>query len=107
MSKSELTTEKVRELKFRLFSQQSGICFSCGLPMAITQMEAAHRIPDRKWTVKLFGAEVINHPMNFRGTHSGRCNSKAQLNPDSIYAEDLAREIQRALKKASAARFRR
>ena len=106
MSKTEMITEKIRELKFHLFSQQSGICFSCSKPMAITQMEAAHRIPDRKWTVKLWGQEVINHPLNFRGTHPGRCNSSAQLNPDSLEAERLAYTIQKALKKAKERRYR-
>ena len=105
MSKTEIVTEKVRDLKFRLFSRQSGICFSCGLPMSITEMEAAHRIPDRKWTVKLFGKEVIDHPKNFRGTHRGRCNSKAQLNPDSLMAEELAHDIQKELKKAKDRRY--
>ena len=103
----ERTAEAIRDLKFRLFSAQSGLCFSCGLPMAITEMEAAHRIPDRKWTVKMFGKDVICHPKNFRGTHRGRCNSKAQLNPDSIYAEDLAREIQRDLRKVAQGRYRK
>jgi len=107
VSNSERTTEAIRELKFHLFSAQSGRCFSCGEPMAITAMEAAHRIPDRKWTVKLFGKEVINHPKNFRGTHAGRCNDRASLNPDSILAEDLAREIQRDLRKKEQGRFRR
>lgn len=105
MASRESISEKVRELKFFLFSAQSGRCFSCGEPMAITEMEAAHRIPDRKWTVNLFGKAVIDHPKNFRGTHRGRCNSKAQLNPDSIYAEDLAREIQRELRKAKERRY--
>jgi len=107
MSKSELVTEKIRALKFRLFSMQSGRCFSCGEPVSITAMEAAHRIPDRKWTVKLWGQEVINHPLNFRGTHAGRCNSRAQLNPDSLEAEKLAYEIQKALKKSKDRRFRK
>ncbi len=103
----ERTTEAIRDMKFRLFSLQSGRCFTCGEPVSITAMEAAHRIPDRKWTVKLWGQEVINHPLNFRGTHAGRCNSKAQLNPDSSEAERLAYDIQKALKKARERRFHR
>ena len=100
MSKSELTDAKIRDLRFRIFSEQSGRCFTCGEPVAITAMELAHRIPDRKWTMKLWGAAVINHKMNLRGTHAGRCNSHAQLNPDSLEAERLVRDIQRDLKRS-------
>jgi hypothetical protein len=106
MSKSERVSEEIRELKFYLFSAQSGRCFACGESMALTSMEAAHRIPDRKWTVKLFGREVINHRMNFRGTHSGRCNSFVQLNPDSLDAERLAYEIKKAIKRQKDLRYR-
>jgi len=107
VSKTELTSAKILEEKFRVFSEQSGRCFSCGLPMSITEMELAHRIPQRSWTIKLFGSAVIHHRKNLRGTHPGRCNSKAQLNPDSIYAEDLAREIQRHLRKEEERQWRR
>ena len=95
----ERMSEAIREQRFRIFSEQSGLCSSCGLPMSITEMELAHRIPQRRWTIKRFGAAVIHHRKNLRGTHPGRCNSKSQLNPDSIYAEDLAREIERDLRK--------
>jgi len=104
VSKTELTSAKIREQKFRVFSEQSGRCFSCDEPLAITTMELAHRIPNRKWTVKLYGEAVINHRKNLRGTHPGRCNSRAQLNPDSILSEDLAREIRRDLAKVRARR---
>jgi 5-methylcytosine-specific restriction endonuclease McrA len=107
MSKAERTDTQIREMRFRLFSEQSGRCLSCGEPVAITTMELAHRIPNRKWTVKLFGEEVIHHRKNFWGTHPGRCNSKAQLNPDSVYAEDLAREIQRDIKRSRDRRYAR
>lgn len=100
MSKSERTDAQIREMKFRLFSEQSGRCFFCGEPVSRTQMELAHRISQSKTNIKLWGAEVIHHKMNLRGTHPGRCNSRVSLNPDSIEAENLVRDIQRALKKA-------
>ena len=107
MSKTELTTEAIRAMKFRLFSEQSGRCFTCGEPVSITQLELAHRISQSKTNLKLWGAEVIHHKMNLRGTHPGRCNSRVTLNPDSIEAEKLVYTIQKDLKKAKDRRYRR
>jgi hypothetical protein len=101
----ERTSESIRDLKFRLFSAQSGRCFFCGEPMSITQMELAHRISQSKTNLKLWGEGVIHHRLNFRGTHPGRCNSRASLNPDSLEAEKLVLEIQRAIKKAKDRRY--
>ena len=107
MSKTELTTEAIRAMKFRLFSEQSGRCFFCGDPVSITQMELAHRISQSKTNLKLWGAEVIHHRLNLRGTHPGRCNSRAALNPDSIEAEKLVYDIQKEIKKAKERRYRK
>jgi hypothetical protein len=106
MSKAELTDAKLRDLRFRIFSEQSGRCFFCGEPVSITQMELAHRISQSKTNLKLWGEAVIHHRLNLRGTHPGRCNSRVSLNPDSIEAEDLVRDIQRSIKKARDSKFR-
>ena len=103
----ERTAEAIRGLKFRLFSEQSGLCFSCGEPMAITEMELAHRISQSKTNLKLWGEAVIHHKMNLRGTHPGRCNSRVSLNLDSIEAEKLVYDIQKEIKKAKERRYRK
>ena len=100
MSKTELTTEAIRAMKFRLFSEQSGRCFFCGDPVSITQMELAHRISQSKTNLKLWGESVIHHRMNLRGTHAGRCNSRVSMNPMSLEAERLVRDIQKDLKRS-------
>jgi hypothetical protein len=107
LSKNELTEAKIREMKFRIFSEQSGRCFACGEPVSITQIELAHRISQSKTNLKLWGEAVIHNRLNLRGTHPGRCNSGVSLNPDSIEAEDLVRDIQRAIKKSRDSKFRR
>ena len=103
----ERTAEAIRDLRFRIFSEQSGRCFTCGEPVAITQMELAHRISQSKTNLKLWGEAVIHHKMNLRGTHPGRCNSWVSLNPDSIEAEKLVYDIQKEIKKAKDRRYRR
>ena len=103
----ERTAEAIRDLRFRIFSEQSGRCFTCGEPVSITQLELAHRISQSKTNLKLWGAEVIHHRLNLRGTHPGRCNSRAALNPDSIEAEKLVYDIQKELKKAKDRRYRK
>jgi len=107
LSKTERVSEKIRYQRFLIFSEQSGICFACGEPMSITEMELAHRISQSKVNLKLWGEAVIHHRMNLRGTHPGRCNSKVSLNPDSLEAEKLVYDIQKALKKAKDRRFGR
>jgi hypothetical protein len=103
----ERTAEAIRETKFRVFSEQSGRCFTCGEPVSITAMELAHRISQSKTNLKLWGAAVIHHRLNLRGTHPGRCNSRASLNPDSLEAEKLVLDIQRTIKKAKDRRYAR
>ena len=107
MSKTERTDLQVREMRFRVFSEQSGRCFTCGEPVSITQLELAHRISQSKTNLKLWGAEVIHHRLNLRGTHPGRCNSRASLNADSIEAEKLVYDIQKEIKKAKDRRYRK
>jgi hypothetical protein len=101
----ERTAEAIRDQKFRIFSAQSGRCFTCGEPVAITAMELAHRISQSKTNLKLWGEAVIHHRLNLRGTHAGRCNSRVSLNPDSIEAEKLVYTIQKELKKAKDRRY--
>ena len=96
----ERTAEAIRDMKFRLFSEQSGRCFTCGEPVALTEMELAHRISQSKTNLKLWGESVIHHRMNLRGTHPGRCNSRVSMNPMSLEAERLVHDIQRDLKRS-------
>ena len=103
----ERTAEALRELRFLIFSEQSGLCFFCGQPVSITQMELAHRISQSKTNLKLWGPEVIHHRMNLRGTHPGRCNSRVSLSPDSMDGDKLVYDIQKALKKSKEKRYHR
>ena len=105
MSKSERTSEEIREQKFRIFSEQSGLCFACHEPMALTEMQLAHRIAQTKPNLRLWGEAVIHHRKNFRGTHAW-CNSKVSLNPYSLEAERLVKEIRRDLKNQKDFRYR-
>lgn len=99
MSKQERRAEEIRETKIRVFSEQGGVCFWCRAPMQMEAFELAHRIPQRKWCLGKWGRPVIHHRLNVVGTHAGSCNSHVQINPDSLQAEKLAREIRRELGK--------
>jgi hypothetical protein len=92
-------SEMLREQRVSLYRQQAGKCFSCAMPMRFDEFELAHRIPERGWCMKHFGRKVVDHEMNKAGTHRGACNSKAQLDPNSLAAEDLAENIRREIRR--------
>jgi len=103
----------IRAMREGVFFAQAGKCWTCGETMVNTEdrgnprrMELAHIIPDRVWTMRLWGERVINHRKNVHGTHPGSCNDAVQINPDSLEAERLAYDIQRAIKLQSDRRYR-
>jgi len=92
MSKRERLTDTLTELRRLKYYQQGGQCKTCGRPLR-EGFELAHRIPQRKWCIARWGADVIHHPDNMDATCPGACNSAAQLDPNSLKAEELAAAI--------------
>ena len=75
--------ERIQEIREQKLVEQSGKCAACGKYFKFGEkIELAHIIPQRKWTIKMYGKAVIHHPMNMKATHSGDCNSAVQMSPN-------------------------
>jgi hypothetical protein len=90
-------SEFLRDQRIRLSEKQDGICPSCEMPLGETGYELAHIIPEREWTIAYYGFDVVDHDLNKRATHPGKCNSAAQMDPNGMEAERLAIEIRREI----------
>ena len=93
------TQWKIQEMKEQKFTEQHGICAGCNKEFRIGDVtELAHRIPQRKWTIAKYGAEVIHHALNMKLTHNGFCNSAVQINVNAAeLVEDLVNKIKEAI----------
>lgn len=92
-------SEKIVLIKGKKFREQGGKCASCGKPFKTGDIiELAHIVPQRKWCVKKWGHDAIHHERNMVLTHTGICNSRAQINPDSVQADELMKSILREIK---------
>lgn len=68
-------------------------CEVCGKPTPLTDGQMAHRIPQRKHNLRLYGAAVIHHPLNIAWTCSLECNGKVSLGEHRWHIQALASEI--------------
>ena len=75
------TQWRIQEMKEQKFTSQHGVCAGCNKEFRNGDItELAHCIPQRKWDIAKYGAEVIHHELNMKLTHPGYCNSAVQLN---------------------------
>lgn len=65
------------ELRIQIHARSGGRCEVCGKPIAVTETQLAHRIPQSKMNLKKYGKEIIHHRMNLAATCSLRCNAQA------------------------------
>ncbi|MDD5375749.1 hypothetical protein [Acidithiobacillus sp.] len=92
-------TLAISEMKVAKWYEQDGRCLACGEPLAVQEAELAHRIPQRKWLLKMYGPGVIHHSMNVCLTHHGDCNDKMSLGNHPIEMEKLAAIIRKEREK--------
>jgi hypothetical protein len=77
------TQWKIHEMKEKKMVEQHGVCQGCGKSFRIgDKLELAHILPKRKYLIKLYGDEIINHELNMKLTHDGFCNSAVQMSPN-------------------------
>jgi len=86
-------TLAIAEMKVELSYQQQGKCAACGEPVAVQEAELAHKIPQRKYLLKMYGPEVIHHRLNVCLTHHGACNDKMSIGGNPVAMDKLANEI--------------
>ena len=92
-------TLAISEMKLELGYAQDWLCASCGEPLVVQEAELAHRIPQRKYLLKMYGPEVIHHRMNVALTHHGICNDKMSLGNHPVAMELLAEKIRKEREK--------
>ncbi|MCP4392776.1 MAG: hypothetical protein GY804_00635 [Alphaproteobacteria bacterium] len=72
------------KLKSKKYIEQNGICPACGeLLPAATSCQLGHILPQRQWLKRLYGEEIIHHPMNMKLVHPcDDCNNGVQMSPN-------------------------
>ena len=98
MSRRERVSDQIQETRGKLYSDQNALCWWCHLPMAFNDFELAHRVPQRRWCLDRWGAAAVQHPRNLVATHSGYCNARAQLDPESAEAEVHMQSIRKEIR---------
>lgn len=82
----------------RYVAQRAGYrCEVCGKPTPLFDGQLAHKIPQRKHLLKLYGSMVIHHPLNMVWTCSLECNAKVSIGGRVIEIERLVSRIKAAL----------
>ena len=83
-----------------LFRQQGGGCYACGkIFMPNDKIDLAHRVKASKFNYKRFGEDVIDHILNLRATHAGKCNDDCNMSRAAhpIEANNLIEEIKKSI----------
>ncbi len=72
------------KLQQQKHDEQKGICPGCGKPILENQyVHLSHVLPQRKWLIERYGAEIIHHPLKMQLTHGNDlCNQRVQLSPN-------------------------
>ena len=93
-------SQEILEMKIYLLAKQGGRCEKCERPLALSDCQLAHRIPQTKYNLKTYGKTVLHHEFNLAAVCSLGCNSAVLLSPAThpIEAKALIGRIQDDLK---------
>ena len=93
-------SQEIMEMKIHLIAKQGGRCEKCHQPLALSDCQLAHRIPQTKYNLKTYGKTVLHHEYNLAAVCSLGCNSAVLLSPAThpIEAKALIGRIQDDLK---------
>ena len=93
-------SQEIIEMKIYLLAKQGGRCEKCHQPLALSDCQLAHRIPQTKYNLKTYGKTVLHHEYNLAAVCSLGCNSAVLLSPAThpIEAKSLIGRIQDDLK---------
>ena len=84
---------RIADMREQKYYEQGGRCFVCHQAVRFAMFQLAHIIPQRRWCVDRWGEDVIHNSENIRGTCCLECNAKVQMNPNSIEADQFAKQI--------------
>lgn len=88
-------------MKRDMLRSQRGRCAFCDSILDdSTPCDLAHIMPQRKWILKKYGAEIIHHPLNMKVTcHNDVCNSGVQISPNkTVLVKAHIDKIRQAIK---------
>lgn len=90
-------SQEIIEMKIYLLAKQGGRCENCLQPLALSDCQLAHRIPQTKYNLKTYGKNVMHHEYNLAAVCSLRCNSAVLLSPAThpIEAKALIERIKK------------
>lgn len=83
-----------QEEREAIYTRDRGICQTCGKPVAYGEFQLAHRIAETKANIKRLGWDVINHPLNKRTTHPGRCNDAVNCGNNPVKCAEIVEKIE-------------
>ena len=90
-------TEKIERSRLYLWNRCGGMCEVCGTPLSWDTFQLAHRIPQRKHTLKKYGEEVIHHPLNLNAVCGLRCNDAVSISNHPVLIATLVEDIRYAI----------
>lgn len=93
-------SQEIIEMKIYLLAKNGGRCEVCHQPLALSDCQLAHRIPQTKYNLQAYGKTVLHHEYNLAAVCSLRCNSAVLLSPAThpIESKALIGRIQDDLK---------
>jgi len=74
-------SQDILEMKIHLLAKQGGRCEKCHQPLALSDCQLAHRIPQTKYNLRTYSKTVLHHEYNLAAVCSLRCNSAVLLSP--------------------------
>ena len=88
-------SQEIMEKKIYLLAKNGGQCEVCHQPLALSDCQLAHRIPQTKNNLKTYGKTVLHHEYNLAAVCSLGCNSAVLLSPAThpIEAAELITKI--------------
>jgi hypothetical protein len=96
-------SQEIIEMKIYLLAKNGGQCEVCHQPLALSDCQLAHRIPQTKCNLKTYGQKVLHHEYNLAAVCSLQCNSAVLMSPAThpIEAAELITKIQMSLERKS------
>ncbi len=74
-------SQEIIEKKIYLLAKNGGRCEVCHQPLALSDCQLAHRIPQTKYNLRTYGKTVLHHEFNLAAVCSLGCNSAVLLSP--------------------------
>lgn len=97
MSKRERLSETILEMKRLVYTRDMGRCQACGAEVSWPGV-LAHGIPQAKWAIKKYGAEIVHHPDNLTLVcHRQSCNDKVSISNHPREMDERAAKIREVI----------